>query len=106
VVIAATCSTILKASYPAPIVSDGWQAQLIAQNLSSPRSILFDNNGGLLVVQQGAGVVHLEFTDNGSVCLEVAKKTYLINSTAVSTALLAKDNLLTYLVESWYRTLE
>jgi glucose/arabinose dehydrogenase len=81
--IAATCSTVLKSAYPAPIVSDGWEAQLIVQGLTAPRSILFDSNGGLLVVQQGAGIVHLDFTDNGSTCLEVSKKTYLINSTAV-----------------------
>jgi archaellum component FlaF (FlaF/FlaG flagellin family) len=54
---------------------------------------LFDSNGGLLVVQQGAGIVHLEFTDSGSTCLEVAKKNYLINSTAVSiSAISLADN--------------
>jgi glucose/arabinose dehydrogenase len=80
----AACSASLKSSYPTPIVSDGWQAQLIFQDLSKPRSILFDSDGGLLVVQAGAGIVHLEFTDNGSTCLEVSKKTYLVNSTDVS----------------------
>ena len=82
-VFAATCSTVLKASYPTPVVSDGWEAQLIVQGLSSPRTILFDSNGGLLVAQQDHGVVHLQFTDNGGSCLEVSKKTFLINSTAV-----------------------
>lgn len=81
---AASCATTLTASYPAPIVSDGWTAQLIVQNLNQPRSILFDSNGGLLIVQAGAGIVHLELTDHGTTCLEVSKKTFLINSTAVS----------------------
>jgi glucose/arabinose dehydrogenase len=105
---AAACSPALKSSYPTPIVSDGWQAQLIVQGLSKPRSILFDSNGGLLVVQQGAGIVHLEFTDSGSACLEVAKKTYLINSTAVSiaTVALADDHPLIWAVKSRYRALE
>lgn len=107
-VFAATCSTVLTASYPAPIVSNGWEAQLIAQGLTAPRSILFDSNGGLLVVQQDAGIVHLEFTDNGSTCLEVSKKTYLINSTAVSTeiVLFTEGRLLTCLVKPWDRALE
>ena len=106
--ICATCTTALKSSYPAPVVSDGWQAQLIVQNLTAPRSILFDSDGGLLVVQQGAGIVHLEFTDSGSTCLEVSKKTYLVNSTDVSirTILFAKRTLLTCLVEPWHRALE
>lgn len=77
------CPT-LKSSYPAPVVGDGWSYQLVANNLSAPRGILFDDQGGLLVVQQGAGVVHLEFTDGGSTCLSLSKKTHLINSTEVS----------------------
>lgn len=105
--VAATCATTLKSSYPAPIVSDGWEAQLIVQGLSAPRSILFDSNGGLLVVQQGAGIVHLVFNDSGSTCLEVSKKTYLINSTAVRIrAIQAAERLLTSPVESRHRTLE
>jgi hypothetical protein len=48
---------------------------------------LFDGSGNLLVVQQGAGIVHLEFNDDGMMCLDVAKKTYLVNSTAVSPVL-------------------
>jgi glucose/arabinose dehydrogenase len=81
---AATCN--LKPSYSAPVVSDGWQAQLVANGLSSPRGVLFDSSGNLLVVQQGAGIVHLQFDDGGSTCLDVSKKTYLINSTGVSHA--------------------
>jgi hypothetical protein len=79
---AASCN--LKPSYAAPVVSNGWQAQLVATGLSSPRGIIFDSSGNLLVVQQGAGIIHLEFDDGGSTCLDVSKKTYLINSTSVS----------------------
>jgi glucose/arabinose dehydrogenase len=79
---AVTCN--LTPSYPAPVVSDGWQAQLIAQDLESPRGLLLDSEGNLLVVQQGAGIIHLEFDDGGSTCLEVRRKTYLVNSTSVS----------------------
>ena len=81
---AVNCPTNLKASYPAPVVADGWSAQLIVQGLKSPRSVLFDTAGNLLVVDEGSGIVHLQFTDHGSTCLEVSKTTYLINSTLVS----------------------
>jgi hypothetical protein len=79
---AATCT--LRASYPSPVVLNGWGAQLIAQHLTKPRSIIFDNTGNLLVVQAGAGIISLRFHDSGTTCLEVRRKTYLINSTVVS----------------------
>lgn len=78
---AASCN--LKPSYSTPIVSNGWQAQLVANGLKSPRGILFDSKGNLLVVQQGVGIVHLEFDDGGSTCLDVSKKTTLISSSLV-----------------------
>jgi glucose/arabinose dehydrogenase len=67
-----------------PVASDGWSAQLIAQDLSKPRGIILDSDGGLLVVQQGAGIARLAFADGGSSCLELTNKTLLINSTLVS----------------------
>ncbi len=79
--LAAICN--LKPSYPAPVLTDGWQAQLVAEGLESPRSVLFDSSGNLLVVQQGAGIVHLQFDDGGSTCLDVSRTTYLVNSTSV-----------------------
>lgn len=81
---AESCISSLTASYQTPLVGDGWSAKLIAQGLSSPRSILFDSNGGLLVVQQSKGIVHLQFDDGGGTCLTLANTTYLINSTSVS----------------------
>jgi len=81
--VAAAANCNLKASYPAPVLSNGWSAQLIAQGLTKPRSILFDAAGNLLVVQQGSGIIHLSFNDGGTTCLEVAKKTTLIDSKLV-----------------------
>ncbi|KAE8453697.1 hypothetical protein EG329_009208 [Mollisiaceae sp. DMI_Dod_QoI] len=79
---AANCN--LKPSYPAPVTSDGWQAQLVATGLTKPRSILFDTSGNLLVVQQGAGIVHLTLEDGGSTCFDVTKKTFLVNATELT----------------------
>lgn len=78
---AATCD--LRTSFAAPVLANGWEHKLIAWNLTKPRSIMFDSEGNLLVVQQGAGLIHLAFDDGGSTCLDVAKKTFLINSTDV-----------------------
>jgi glucose/arabinose dehydrogenase len=97
---AVTCT--LKPSYAAPVVSNGWQAQLVASGLSSPRGVLFDSSGNLLVVQQGAGIVHLQFDDGGSTCLAVSKKTHLINSTSVSDTNSSQRRLLiSSLAKSW-----
>jgi glucose/arabinose dehydrogenase len=82
--VAAAANCNLKASYPAPVLSNGWSAQLVAQGLTKPRGIAFDTAGNLLVVQQGSGIVHLAFNDGGTTCLEVAKKTTLIDSELVS----------------------
>ena len=80
----AACPTVLKPSYAAPSLAAGWSAQLVATGLTKPRSIMFDSNGHLLVVQQGAGIINLELTAGDGTCINVAKKTNLINSEEVS----------------------
>ncbi|TVY32211.1 L-sorbosone dehydrogenase [Lachnellula occidentalis] len=93
VVTAATANCNLKPSYPAPVVSNGWSAQLVAQGLTKPRGIIFDSAGNLLVVQQGAGIVHLVFNDGGATCLEVARNTTLIDSPLLTHGIaLSNDN--------------
>ncbi|RFU36239.1 hypothetical protein B7463_g57, partial [Scytalidium lignicola] len=91
----------LTTSYPAPVSSDGWQYQLVANNLTTPRGIAFDSNGGLLVVQQGHGIVHLQFTDGGSTCVGLAKKTYLINSTDLTHGIALSNDGNTLYASSW-----
>jgi|SRR5450432_628438 len=77
------CPTI-SPTYAAPVLASGWEAQLVVNDLKHPRSILFDGNGHLLVVQGGDGIINMEFADNGGSCLTVAKMTYVVNSTEVS----------------------
>jgi len=101
--IAAASCPDLKPSYLAPVVGDGWQATLIAQNLTYPRSIIFDSNGSLLVVESSAGVVHLALTDGGGSCIGIVSRTMLINSTNVSLACTSMRRLLTLkIVKSWH----
>lgn len=75
---AATCANALKPSYSAPVVGAGYTAQLIATGLKKPRGILFDREGGLLVVQQGTGIQRLTFTDSGGTCLAVKDSKTLV----------------------------
>ncbi|KAM3444684.1 hypothetical protein NHJ13734_001186 [Beauveria thailandica] len=74
------CSNKLAVSYPAPVAAQGWSYQLVANGFTKPRGIQFDNDGGLLVVDAGAGLVHLSLRDDGNTCVSVDKKTTLLAS--------------------------
>ncbi len=79
-----TCQNVLVPTYAAPSVASGWTAQLVANGLTQPRSILFDGTGALLVVESGRGITRIVFKDNGGTCLEVAASALIVNQTTVS----------------------
>lgn len=81
------CPTILQPTYPAPSLATGWSAQLIAKDLTKPRTILFDTNGGLLILQQGVGIARIKWSDDGSTCLQDPVQTVVVSLTVVSTML-------------------
>ena len=56
---------------------------LIANDLTAPRGIIFDTEGGLLVIDKGVGIVRYMFNDGGNGCLTVSQKTNLVNYTGV-----------------------
>ncbi|KAJ8070057.1 hypothetical protein OCU04_000455 [Sclerotinia nivalis] len=85
-----TCPTILEPAYPAPSLAAGWSAQLIAQGLTKPRTILFDTSGGLLILQQGVGIAHIKWTDDGSTCLQNPVQTIVVSSTVVGLLFLCR----------------
>ncbi|KAM3520685.1 hypothetical protein NHJ13051_006721 [Beauveria bassiana] len=74
------CSNKLAVSYPAPVAAQGWSYQLVANGFTKPRGIQFDKDGGLLVIDAGAGLVHLSLKDDGNTCVSVDKKTTLLAS--------------------------
>jgi glucose/arabinose dehydrogenase len=78
-----SCSVALTASYPAPSVAAGFSARLIANKLKSPRGIIFDTQGHLLVVEEESGIVSLSLTDDGGDCVGVASSTTVVNDTSV-----------------------
>ena len=74
-----SCGSALQPSYPAPSLAAGYKAQLIARNLTSPRGLIVDSDGQLLVVQQQVGITSLRIQDQGG-CLTVSKKTDLVKN--------------------------
>lgn len=79
-----SCSNNLSVTYPAPVAASGWQFRLVANGFTRPRGIAFDSDGGLLVVESGAGLTHLTLDDEGGTCLTVKSKKRLIADENVS----------------------
>lgn len=79
-------SNDLEVSYPAPEAADGWRYRLVAEGLTKPRGILFDSEGGLLVVDGGVGLLHYSFSNDGGTCVSVRENTTLIENEDVSHA--------------------
>ncbi|CCC06624.1 hypothetical protein SMACR_00649 [Sordaria macrospora] len=78
-VAASTCPAPVPASYPAPVVRDGYEARLVATGLKRPRGVIVDSKGRLLVVESGKGITHLTIKDDGWPCLSVEKTTTLVS---------------------------
>lgn len=78
------CPTVLTPLYEAPVVGSGWTAQLIVNDVMTPRGIIFDQNDALLVVQQGSGIVRVTFNDYGGTCLVVNETTTVVENSDVS----------------------
>lgn len=85
-----SCSNNLSVTYPAPLAASGWRFRLIANGFTRPRGIAFDSDGGLLVVESGAGVTHLTLDDEGGTCLTVKSKKRLISDENVSLCVVVK----------------
>ncbi|KAH9222266.1 soluble quino protein glucose/sorbosone dehydrogenase [Leptodontidium sp. 2 PMI_412] len=77
-----TCN--LKPGYAAPVMADGWESRLIVNGLRQPRSILFDTEGALLVVEQQTGIRHLRLADGNGTCLSVQDETTLVQDSALN----------------------
>ncbi|XWX01942.1 hypothetical protein V2A60_009974 [Cordyceps javanica] len=89
---AADCSNKLTVSYPAPVAAQGWTYQLVADGFTKPRGLEFDKDGGLLVIDAGAGLVHLSLKDEGNTCVSVDKKTTLVASKELNHGIALTDD--------------
>ncbi|KAK3503937.1 soluble quino protein glucose/sorbosone dehydrogenase [Neurospora crassa] len=87
-----SCDKVLVPSYNLPVVAAGWQAQLIAGELTKPRSLQFDSSGALLVVESGKGITHHTLKDNGGTCISVSESKTLIDEKTLNHGIaLSKD---------------
>ncbi|CZT50154.1 related to L-sorbosone dehydrogenase [Rhynchosporium secalis] len=76
------CATISPAQ-GAPVTVPGVQTRVVINGLKSPRGMVFDTAGNLLVVEQGGGGIrYIKLTDNGGidVCL-TSSKTLIADNT-------------------------
>lgn len=82
--LSARCTSTLSAKYPAPSVADGYVVRLVANGLTTPRSIKFDTHGRLLVVEAGVGVSALTLLDAGGGCIREHSKKTVIAKTSLN----------------------
>ncbi|KAJ4380843.1 hypothetical protein N0V86_004205 [Didymella sp. IMI 355093] len=60
------CSSTIAPQNAAPSVAPGFRVEVVANNLTRPRSIQFDSEGALLVVEQSQGVRRIRLSGDGS----------------------------------------
>ena len=53
-----------------PVVTTGWQWSVVASNLKSPRSLAFDPQGRLVMVEAGRGLTAIDLTDDQGICVK------------------------------------
>lgn len=79
----AACSNALKPSYPAPIMAQGYKAELIKKDLNYPRDIIFDSEGALLVVDSGNGVLALTLDESDDDCVSVTNSKTVVSDSSL-----------------------
>ncbi|CAG5156862.1 uncharacterized protein ALTATR162_LOCUS4655 [Alternaria atra] len=67
---ATACASPIAPQNGAPSVAPGFRVEVVANGLRNPRGIIFDREGGLLIVEQEHGVSRLRLTGDGA-CVRV-----------------------------------
>lgn len=75
------CASSLESS-TSPVATNGFAWDIVATNVSSPRGIVFDSRGRLLVVQQGVGIVALTLSNDS--CARVTEWITVINNSSLN----------------------
>src|SRR4051812_15804275 len=86
---AQTCTT-LSYTFPQPSMAAGYRAQLVATGLRTPRAIVFDTAGYLLVAERGAGISRFQVGSCGS----LLNRQLVISDTSVCFGLSASSKVL------------
>jgi glucose/arabinose dehydrogenase len=80
--VAQTSSAAACAAPAAPSVAPGFRVQLAAANLSRPRSLAFDGEGALLVVEQRQGITRLRVGEQEG-CVKATAAERVVNDASV-----------------------
>ena len=67
-----------------PVAAPGYHFSVVANGLTKPRSIQFDDAGNLLVLQVGQGIVSLQLDDAGGTCVWASSNQTVVSNPAVS----------------------
>lgn len=82
------CSTTLSnKGYATPSIAAPYQYRLVATNLRTPRGIIFDSAGNLLVVQQRDSIVALSLNGDGD-CVTAGKPSTVVDNSDVGASVL------------------
>lgn len=74
------------AQYEPTVVANGFATYVLANKLTSPRGLVFDKEGNLLVLEQVKGVSALKLKEENG-CLSVESKTAVVNDLSVSSGM-------------------
>lgn len=79
------CSSTIAPQNAAPSVAPGFRVEVVANNLIRPRSIQFDSEGALLIVEQRQGVRRLRLTGDGTCVRQDGNVENVVDNTNVRT---------------------
>ena len=75
------CSSSVKA-ITSPVATNGFAWDIIATNVSSPRGIIFDSRGRLLIVQAGTGIIALTLSNTS--CSQITQTTTVLQNSSLN----------------------
>ena len=84
------CSSTIAPKNAAPSVAPGFRVSVVANNLRRPRSIQFDSEGTLLIVEASQGVRRITLTGDGSCVRQDGATQNLTDNTSVSNRTIAR----------------
>ena len=67
-----------------PSVASGYEYAVVATGLTSPRSVVFDSSGNLLVLEAGKGLSSHVIQDDGGTCVSIKSSKNMISDRDVS----------------------
>lgn len=84
------CASTIAPQNAAPSVAPGFRVEVVANNLTRPRSIQFDSEGALLVVEQSQGVRRIRLSGDGSCVRQNGDVQNVTDNTSVSSPAFAQ----------------